>query len=45
MSRSSLKASAVAAVLSAVTTFLLWLLPRMYRSFGDAAMKTIWRPQ
>ena len=30
MSRTSLKASAVAAVLSAVTTFLLWLLPRMY---------------
>lgn len=32
MSRSALKASAVAAVLSAVTTFLLWLLPRMYDS-------------
>lgn len=32
VSSSSLKVSAVAAVLSAVTTFLLWLLPRIYGS-------------
>lgn len=32
MSHSSLKGCAVAAALSAATTFLLWLLPRMYDS-------------